>query len=166
MRVQSAKRSSSSLPLSVDPDTRRMFRVALRLKVSQPFVFFLYDIISSSTRSLCSLFQPTDRIFHPNLSRFNRTPPWSGRGWGASGLPASPGTGCGSESESRPWSRRKTGRWCGSATGGSCRRRPLRNRRRKRKTQQSKLHQTSSDRNQLPHHTRIRCRVYGGFSRL
>lgn len=72
--------------------------------------------------------------FRPPLSRvlsrwvlvfFNRTPPWFGRGWAASGRPASPGTGCGSESGSRPWSRRKKVRWCESGTGASCRRTPL-----------------------------------------
>lgn len=56
---------------------------------------------------------------------FSRRPPWFGRGWAASGPPASPGRGCASESASRPWSRRRRARWCGSGTGGSCRRKPL-----------------------------------------
>lgn len=120
----------------MDPNAQRMFRVAL-WQISQPFVFFLDDIISSFTRSLTlSLSNRLIGFLPQPLHRFNRTPPWSGRGWGASGRPASPGTGYGSESETRPWSRRKTGRWCGSATGGSCRRKPLR-KRRKQGTQQS-----------------------------
>lgn len=56
---------------------------------------------------------------------FSRRPPWFGRGWAASGPPASPGTGCASESGTLPWSRRRRARWCGSGTGGSCKRKPL-----------------------------------------
>lgn len=59
---------------------------------------------------------------------FSTTPPWSGRGWEASGRPVSPGTVCGNESVSRPWSRRRTGRWCGNGRGGSCKTRPLQRR--------------------------------------
>lgn len=58
-------------------------------------------------------------------SSLSRTPPSFGRGSAASGRPASPATGCGSESGTHPWSRRRRGRWCGCATGGSCKTKPL-----------------------------------------
>lgn len=56
---------------------------------------------------------------------FSRTPPSFGRGWEASGHPASPGTGCGSESGTHPWSKRRRAKWCGSGTDGSCKTKPL-----------------------------------------
>lgn len=64
---------------------------------------------------------------------FSMTPPSFGRGWEASGHPANPGTGCGSENGTHPWSRRRTGRWCGNGTGGSCKMKPLQRRGKKKK---------------------------------
>lgn len=94
--------------------------LVIAFRVSLPFTAFIFSpklILTHSLSFLISIF-----------FLFSMTPPSSGRGWGASGLPANPGTRCGSENGTHPWSRRRTGRWCGNGTGGSCKMKPLQRR--------------------------------------
>lgn len=124
--------------------------VRLRLSFVSPLFLFLFLSSCYLVIALLSCFMfpslSPPSFFHPNsfsltlyhfllvfFFLFSMTPPSFGRGWGASGRPANPGTGCGSENGTHPWSRRRTGRWCGNGTGVSCKMKPLQRRGKKKK---------------------------------